>query len=115
VVREEAVDAPVVCTQCGLCSYACPIEGAFKRDGNTGALLVTSKCDPGRCNLECVNACPYGVIHVDSRLGRAIKCDFCGGSPACVDACPFDVIEYVEAESPFALNSKWVATARSRR
>jgi Fe-S-cluster-containing hydrogenase component 2 len=114
VVRDGEVEGPVVCVQCGLCQYACPIKGAIIRNKKTGSFLVTTKCNPKECNTECVNACPYGVIHVDLKLKRAIKCDFCGGSPSCVDACPWNVIHYVDAGSPYALNNKRVAEVRRR-
>jgi Fe-S-cluster-containing hydrogenase component 2 len=113
VVRENELEAPIICTQCGLCNYACPVEGAIIRDRNTGAFLVTAKCDSEKCNMECINACPYGVIHLDLKLNRAIKCDFCGGNPECTKACLWVALHYVDAGSPYALNSKRIAEIRS--
>jgi Fe-S-cluster-containing hydrogenase component 2 len=93
---------------------ACPIEDAIIRDKRTGALIVTTKCDTERCNRECVAVCPYGAIHVDHKLNRAIKCDFCGGSPACVEACPWKVINYVEAGSQYVLKYKRISVVKGR-
>ena len=117
VVRDnesQRSEGPITCTQCGLCKAACPVEGAIIGDRRTGVILVTSKCDTTECAQECVNACPYGVIHVDAKLNRAIKCDLCGGYPACVEACPSGVICFIEAGSPYALNSKRIAEVRKR-
>jgi len=110
----EGPEGPVICTQCGLCKAACPVEGAVIRDKRTGTVLVVSKCDTKRCVQECVAACPFGVIHLDQKLNRAIKCDFCGGNPACIEACPWNVIRYIEAGSPYALNNKRTIEVRRK-
>ena len=114
VVREAELDGPVVCVQCGLCQDVCPVEGAIIRDTRTSAFLITTKCDFEECDVECANACPYGVIHIDSKLNRAVKCDFCAGSPSCVTSCPWNVIHYIDVMSPHALNSKRITVLRSR-
>jgi Fe-S-cluster-containing hydrogenase component 2 len=114
VVRDGELEGPVVCIQCGLCQYACPVDGAIIRNRKTGAFLVTTKCDLAKCYAECVNACPYGVIHVDSKLKRAIKCDYCGGRPSCAGSCPWKVIYYIDSGSPHALHNKRLVEIRSR-
>ena len=83
----------VVCLQCGLCLYACPVDGALKRVRRTGAIQVTEKCIG--CG-HCVAACPFGMITLHSKINRAIKCNLCGGDPACVKHCPYDALGYVE-------------------
>ena len=116
VVRDrepEGPEGPVVCTQCGLCQVACPVEGAIIR--KAGIILVTEKCDLTKCVQECIAACPFGVIHFDLKLNRMIKCDLCGGFPACVEACPWNVIQYIEAGTPYALNNKRVIEIRSKK
>ena len=118
VVRDnepQGQEGPVICTQCGLCKLVCPVEGAMIRNKRTGAVLVTSKCDIDKCIRECVAACPYGVIHIDSKSKKAIKCDFCGGKPSCVEACPWQVINYLEAGTLYALNNKRILEVRNKR
>ncbi len=73
------------CTQtaCHKCLDAC-LKGAIFSEA--GVVYVDAdKCDG--CG-DCVKACPFGVIHVDSDLGKAYKCDLCkGGQPQCVAFC----------------------------
>uniref|UniRef100_A0A7J3SM96 4Fe-4S dicluster domain-containing protein n=1 Tax=Fervidicoccus fontis TaxID=683846 RepID=A0A7J3SM96_9CREN len=106
-------EGPVVCTQCGLCEVACPVEGAIIR--KAGVVLVTVKCDPTKCVQECIAACPFGVIHFDPKLNKMIKCDLCGGFPACVEACQWNAIQYIEAGAPYALNNKRLIQVRSEK
>jgi len=73
--------------------YACPIPEAMKKKGKTGAIVVTDKCIG--CG-ECVTACPYGVIFVDTFLQKAIKCDLCDGKPQCVEHCNYEALKYYE-------------------
>lgn len=115
VVRDrepEGPEGPVVCTQCGLCKVACPVEGAIIR--KAGVVLVTAKCDLTKCFQECIAACPFGVIHFDLKLNRMIKCDLCGGFPECVEACQWNVIHYVEAGASYALNNKRLTEVRNK-
>ncbi len=97
--REPAIDAPVICLQCGVCIQACPVN-ALGRNGATGAVVVDSETCVGCGN--CVKACPYGVLRIDTVTKKAAKCDLCGGSPACASHCPFDVIRYIDADKAAA-------------
>ncbi len=48
----------------------------------------------------CVQACPFGVPHIDEHTGTARKCTFCTDrisdeqGPACTDACPTGAIQF---------------------
>lgn len=74
------------CLQCetALCLEVCPVN-AITRDPETSALIVDQKICLG-CGM-CVSACPFGYIHMDESLGKATKCDLCGGTPKCVQMC----------------------------
>ncbi len=76
-------------TACHKCQDACPHDAIVTR---AGVLLV----DETRCNAcadtdggpACVTACPYDVIAIHPRSGKAFKCDLClGGEPQCVAFC----------------------------
>jgi formate dehydrogenase iron-sulfur subunit len=87
------------CTHAG-CLQACP-TGAIIRN-EFGDVYV----QPDICNGcgYCVSACPFGVIDVDERDGRAWKCTLCydrqkaGMEPACAKACPTQSIQFGELE-----------------
>jgi anaerobic carbon-monoxide dehydrogenase iron sulfur subunit len=81
-------------TACHKCQDACP-HAAIVTDA--GVLLV----DDVRCNAcadipegpRCVPACPYDVIAIHPRSGKAFKCDLCrGGEPQCVAFCQNPVV-----------------------
>jgi Fe-S-cluster-containing dehydrogenase component len=52
----------------------------------------------------CVQACPFGVITLDSNGKGVLKCDLCverlaeGQEPACVMACPTKVLVFGDEE-----------------
>jgi carbon-monoxide dehydrogenase iron sulfur subunit len=77
--------SPVICRHCDepACAEACPAE-AISRDEQTGAVVR----DEDKCIfcLECVEACPYGAIHM-APDGAILRCDLCGGAPVCVQFC----------------------------
>lgn len=85
---EEATRfVPVTCIQCddAFCKAACP-TGAIQVDPVTKVKTIAEERCVG-CRL-CNMACPFGAAGYDARIGKAIKCDECGGSPECVDICP---------------------------
>ena len=93
---------PVMCQHCedAPCMAACPVEGAIiKRDD--GLVVI----DPKACSgcMNCLDACPYGVIYYNSTLNIAQKCTGCAHLldrgwevPRCVDSCPNDAIMFGE-------------------
>lgn len=94
VIRaRRRIDAPMVCSQCGLCIDACPVE-ALKRDPKTRAVVVDEERCTG-CGF-CAAACPWGVITLDPVTGKALKCDLCGGDPACVKECPENALRFLD-------------------
>lgn len=80
-----------VCRQCEspACLAACPTT-SISRDSRSGVVTVDTESCTG-CG-SCVEACPFGAIHLHPDLGTAIKCELCGGSPRCVGACRFGVL-----------------------
>ena len=110
--RNSYVITPITCTQCGLCMYACPTQGAMKRVARTGVIMVTELCTG--CG-QCLPACPYGVIFVDPLSRKAIKCDLCDGDPQCAKHCLYDALKYLEPEGATALRRFNVAEAIGRK
>ena len=86
------------CMQCepALCMEACPVD-AIKRDPQTAAIVVDKEICTG-CG-ECVEACPFGYIHLDGYLQTAIKCDLCGGNPKCVQVCMAKALHFGSIDS----------------
>jgi len=80
----QGYSVPNICFQCPRpeCLTACPTE-AISKDENGVVVVAPELCDG--CGA-CRDACPYGMIDIDD-MGRAIKCDHCGGDPACVKEC----------------------------
>ncbi|MHA1925017.1 MAG: 4Fe-4S dicluster domain-containing protein [Candidatus Thorarchaeota archaeon] len=93
----ESSIVPMVCLQCDvpLCMDACP-SGAIVKNKH-GTLYVHSEDCIGCGN--CVTACIYGGIEIDTMTKKAIKCDLCQGDPACVKACDYGAIEHVGANT----------------
>ncbi len=90
---ESSLDIPVVCRHCrkAPCMEACS-EDAIVRDPRTGAVnILQEKCVGCR---DCISACPWHIIVVDSKTGEVRKCDLCDGDPACVRTCPTKAITY---------------------
>jgi len=110
-IHHEPADAPVFCTQCGLCIGACPFN-ALKRDLKTGAVIV----DEGKCTGcgVCVQVCPYGAAVIDRDSRKLLICDLCGGDPECVKHCPEGALIYVDAEEAAAYKRLLVAKLHSK-
>lgn len=75
---------PLICLQCNKpeCLEACP-EGALVKNDDGVVIVIEEKCSG--CG-DCARACSYGMIEIN-HLGKAFKCDHCGGHPGCVDEC----------------------------
>ncbi len=93
---------PVMCQHCedAPCMASCPVEGAiYTRDD--GLVII----DPQKCSgcMNCVDACPYGVIYFNTASQVAQKCTGCAhlldrgwAEPRCVDACPTGALLFGE-------------------
>jgi len=92
---------PVHCHHCedAPCMSVCP-TGAIHREAEDGPVLFNGDYCIG-CRM-CVEACPFGMITVNSRGGGVLKCDLCierlaaGREPACVEACPTGALVFTE-------------------
>ena len=82
-----------VCLQCEKpsCQEVCA-DKAIERNPITGAITINEEKCSG-CE-QCIDACPYGCIEVDERVGIAVKCDLCDGDPSCIAVCHTKAIEY---------------------
>ena len=79
-----------LCDQCGACAAVCPAEAIGVDDGGV------YRIDEAICTgcMECVEACPEGVIAVVRSTSIPIKCTGC---LACVEVCPRDAIQTLPA------------------
>jgi len=68
------------------CIGVCPVSAISVDDG---LVLIAAETCIG-CGA-CESVCPFGAIRI--RDEKAVKCDFCGGSPACVVECVTGAIE----------------------
>ena len=89
---------PLQCRQCedAPCVEICPTGALRRGDKDSPVVLDHERCIG--CKW-CVQACPFGVITLDSESRTVIKCDQCferverGELPACVLACPTGALE----------------------
>ena len=95
--EEKGIDVPVFCRHCKNppCVEACPVEYGkpIVKDENSGIVSINRGDQCMGC-YECVRACPFGAIRIDSESKLPIKCDLCGGSPECVNWCYTGAIEF---------------------
>lgn len=92
---------PVMCQHCedAPCMAACAEGGITRRED--GLVIINPKTCSGCMN--CVDACPYGVIYYNDDLRLAQKCTGCAHlldkgwkEPRCVDACPTGALMFGE-------------------
>jgi Fe-S-cluster-containing hydrogenase component 2 len=60
-------------------------------------------------------ACPFGVINVHYKTGKAFKCDLCEGreeGPVCADWCPSGAIKYESTDIAFKAKRREKLTER---
>jgi formate dehydrogenase iron-sulfur subunit len=87
-----------VCKHCERpgCLEACPTGALFRTEFAT---VVVQQDICNGCGY-CVPACPFGVVELDLRDGKAHKCTLCydrlkgGFEPACAKACPTNSIQF---------------------
>lgn len=107
------------CTQAA-CIEACPIEPvkAMTRHPEFGTVYVDQNLCIG-CGA-CVDACPYGVPHVNYETEKSRKCTGCydrvanGQLPACAKTCPTQSIRYGEKSQMYALAQARVKELRAQ-
>lgn len=115
----EGIDLPIVCRHCKNppCQRACPAAKVFEgdpgfeepivRDEGLGAVLFASDRYCIGC-LECVRACPFGAMRVDSDGAGLVKCDLCAGNPGCVESCPTGALRFREVSNALIDKAKEV-------
>ena len=89
---------PMRCLHCtkAPCINACPEDVIVKR--SDGIVLINDELCIGCMN--CLEACPFGVIQMNPENGLAEKCNLCvdrvdsGLQPACVSVCPAKCIYF---------------------
>ncbi|MCD6597048.1 MAG: 4Fe-4S binding protein [Bacteroidales bacterium] len=94
-----AFNLSLACNHCeeASCMEACP-AGAYKRDENTGAILLDKSFCIG-CSY-CIWACPYDAPELNLETGIIDKCTLCnekvtnGGKPACAQNCPTGALDW---------------------
>ena len=87
-----------VCKHCkqASCMEVCPTNAIIRTEFDT-VFIQQDVCNGCR---NCVAACPYGVIGMNSQTGTAHKCTLCydrlqgGLEPACAKACPTQSIQF---------------------
>ena len=92
-VYELGVNVPIVCVNCGEapCIASCPSEAIERGQASGTVSIVAERCSG--CG-ECVEACPYGAVHIPSGSELALMCDLCRGQPACVASCLYGALRY---------------------
>ncbi len=106
------------CTEAS-CERACP-TGAISHDGFV--VVIDQEWCVG-CGY-CVQACPFGAIHLDETRGTAQKCTLCttsglnrlnqGWAPACVKTCPPKALSFGDREALIAEGEKRVQALQDK-
>ena len=106
------------CTKAN-CIEVCPVDPkAMSRHPVTGTVYVNKDLCIG-CG-SCVDACPYGVPHVDEDLEKSQKCTGCIDRvtsnllPACAKTCPTQAIRYGSKDEMYAMAEKRVAELKAQ-
>ena len=74
------------------------------------AVVFKDRCQPKRCNLECIAFCPpqrtgTEVIWIDQETGKAaISEETCISCSICVKKCPFDAIRIIGLPEPLKVD-----------
>jgi anaerobic carbon-monoxide dehydrogenase iron sulfur subunit len=89
------MDYPHICRQCepAPCVDACPVEAYVPMDGLSIQAVDLEACIG--CG-QCREACPYGMVLMNYKTDKAMKCDLCGGDPLCVRYCPVAALVFEE-------------------
>lgn len=87
------VNVPIVCVNCpeAPCVSSCPSEAIVREEALGTVHILQDLCSA--CG-ECVEACPYGAVHIPPGTELALMCDLCGGQPACVSSCLYGALRY---------------------
>lgn len=87
---------PIFCKHCdeAECVITC-MSGALYKDEDGTVKYDEKKC--ASC-LMCVMSCPKGVLKINEKTRKIIKCDLCNGRdiPYCVENCPKGAITFEE-------------------
>ncbi len=92
-----------ICQHCddAPCIPACHEKAIYKRED--GIVII----DPVKCTgrMDCIHACPYGVIYFNDALNIGQKCTFCAHlldrgwkEPRCVEVCPTGALKFGEED-----------------
>lgn len=92
---------PLHCHQCEVaaCMTVCPSGAIHRKAVREPVLVDQDKCIG--CNM-CVQACPFGMMMINSSGKGVLKCDLCitrleqGMDPACASSCPTKAIQFIE-------------------
>ena len=106
---------PTLCNHCERppCVEACPLEAIAKKDHGV-VFLDMETCDG--CQ-NCLAACPYGAIAINSHTGKAEKCNLClhridqGLEPFCVVCCEGQAIHFGNLNDPASSVSRLLESA----
>jgi Fe-S-cluster-containing hydrogenase component 2 len=85
-------DVPALCYHCDdpKCLPACPQKAIFK---NKDLVVIDDETCDG-CG-ECITACPYSGVFLDSEKKKAMNCTLCG---QCVNECPTGCLTFKEGK-----------------
>lgn len=93
---------PVLCAHCdeAPCMKVCNVEGSIYKREDGLVIIDLEKCTG--CG-DCIDACPYHAIYLNTELNIAQKCTGCAHLlddgwevPRCVDACPTECFRFGE-------------------